>query len=183
MVVVPAATPPISPDAELIVATPVLPLVHVPPDTEFVSVVVAPWHIENVPPKVPGAGTTVIVRVEKLVAHELLPPYEIVTVPLDTPVTTPPAVTVAMVVLLLLHAPPDPVVVSVVVPDWQTEVAPLMVPPDGVGFTVMVRCARNVPQPSALYVILQVPEPIPCTIPVELSTLAMVLLDVVHVVV
>lgn len=59
MVDVPALTPVAMPLVEPIVATPVLPLLHVPPGTLLLSVVVAPWHTEVVPPMAEGAAFTV----------------------------------------------------------------------------------------------------------------------------
>jgi len=52
---VPAATPLTTPD-ELTVAIPVLLLLHVPPVTASVNVVVDPVHIMSVPLMIPGKG-------------------------------------------------------------------------------------------------------------------------------
>lgn len=62
----------------------------------------------------------------------------ILTAPAVTPVTRPPAVTEALV-LLLLHAPPIPVLVSKVVPPKHTTVEPPIA--DGIVFTVKVSVA------------------------------------------
>ena len=59
-------------------------------------------------------------------------------VPADTPLTTPVEDTiVALEVLLLLHVPPIPVLVRVVVAPVQSEVEPLIAP--GTVFTVKLR--------------------------------------------
>ncbi len=57
--------------------------------------------------------------------------------PADTPVTTPPLVTVAMLVLPLLHTPPVPAV-SVVVPPGQTDAVPVIAAGNGCTVTVVV---------------------------------------------
>lgn len=59
MFALPAATPDTMPDPEPTVATPVLLLVHVPPDGEELSVVLAPVHTEAVPDIAPGVVLTV----------------------------------------------------------------------------------------------------------------------------
>ena len=51
----PAATPVTVPEVEPIVATPVVPLVHVPPPVP-VKVVVALWQTDSVPVIAPGLG-------------------------------------------------------------------------------------------------------------------------------
>ena len=60
---VPSETPFTVPFAEPIVATAVVDDVHVPPVTEFESVVVDPAHVESVPAIADGAGFTVNVAV------------------------------------------------------------------------------------------------------------------------
>ena len=59
-----------------------------------------------------------------------------VTDPAETPVTIPPAVTVATAVELLVHTPPEVPSISVVVEPAQTDVAPVIVPPEAVRLTV-----------------------------------------------
>ena len=68
----PAAIPPVIPD-ELIVATPGVELVHVPPPVASVSVTVDPVHTEKVPAIAAGSAVTVT-----------LTTVDAVTVPLDT---------------------------------------------------------------------------------------------------
>ena len=58
---VPAATPVTIPDDEPTVATPTLPLVHVPPDGVLFNVVVRPAQTVNVPVTDVGNGLTVMV--------------------------------------------------------------------------------------------------------------------------
>jgi hypothetical protein len=55
----PADTPVRTPVVALIIATPVFELAHVPPPTEFVSVVVTFAHIFMLPPIALGSGFTV----------------------------------------------------------------------------------------------------------------------------
>ena len=69
-----------------------------------------------------------------------------VAVPAVIPVTTPPVLTVAMPVLLLLHTPPLVASASVVVPPVHTVVDPVIVPADGVPDTVTVVVVLAVPQ-------------------------------------
>ena len=123
MVAVPAATP---------VTIPVLPTVAVavfdelqlPPVVVLARVMVAPVHAR--PGPVMAAGivytvTTVVTDVPEIV-------YMIVAVPADIPVTSPPEVTVATAVLVLLHAPPVGVHDSVVVAPVHTVVVPVIAP-------------------------------------------------------
>jgi hypothetical protein len=64
MVAVPADTPVTSPVEVLIVATPVAPLVQLPPETEDVKVVVPATQMVWVPLRVPAVGGVVTVMVE-----------------------------------------------------------------------------------------------------------------------
>ena len=111
----PGETPVTTPE-ELIVAIEVEPDVHVPPDVLFVSVAVEPVHILEVPPEIAatvGVELTVIVLYTR-VPHATL--YVINVVPAATPVTSPVSrPTVALATLLLLHVPPEAVLLSVVV--------------------------------------------------------------------
>ncbi len=54
--------------------------------------------------------------------------------------------TVATLISLLLHSPPMPVLLSVILRPEQTEVAPDNVPETGSGFTVRVSVVIEVPQ-------------------------------------
>jgi hypothetical protein len=62
------------------------------------------------------------------------------------PVTAPKELTVAIDVLLLLHAPPLTVLPKVIVALEHTEAAPLIVPATGVEFTVTDLVVQLVPQ-------------------------------------
>ena len=63
-----------------------------------------------------------------------------------TPLTTPPASTVATDVLLLLHVPPLTVLLYVAVVPVHILVAPLSVPAPDVAMTVMLPPVLTVPQ-------------------------------------
>jgi hypothetical protein len=78
-VAVPADRPLIAPVLGLIVATPVLPLLQVPPATVLVKVVLPPTQIAWLPLSVPALGAAVTVTLTFWVA--LVPqPFEAVTV-------------------------------------------------------------------------------------------------------
>jgi len=99
-----------NPVEELIDATEILLLTHVPPPTLLVNVVVSPWHTLNVPEIVAGIGFTVNT------AETVQPPagdvQMIVELPAPIAVTLPPALIVATAMLLLLHDTPASVLVS-----------------------------------------------------------------------
>jgi hypothetical protein len=102
----------------------------------------------------------------------------IIAVPEDTPVTTPvPLITVAIPVLALAHVPPVVPSVNVMVEPTQTGDDPGIV--DGVVLTVtMVVVVQPVPRE---YVISDVPDMIPATTPVPPTTVATVVVPLVHV--
>jgi hypothetical protein len=87
--------------------------------------------------------TVVVYAVPQLLVNE----YDIVAEPAATPVTTPPAVTVAFAVFELLQAPPETASANVVVPPEHAEAVPVIVPAFGEGFTVIERVAAVVLQP------------------------------------
>ena len=66
--------------------------------------------------------------------------------PAATPVTVPPALTVATAVLALVQVPPAAVSVSVVLAPAHTVVVPPMVPAAAAGLTVTFCVATAVPQ-------------------------------------
>ena len=71
-----------------------------------------------------------------------------VTLPEATPVTTPLLFTVAVLVLLLLHVPPDvPFVVNVIVDPAHTDDDPLIVPALDAAVTEIDLVVLAVPQP------------------------------------
>jgi hypothetical protein len=71
-----------------------------------------------------------------------------VVVPAATPVTTPVVASaiVAALVLVLLHVPPEVVLVRVVVADAHTVAVPDITPSDGAFSTVIGKVAVDVPQ-------------------------------------
>ena len=125
ILVVPGVKPLTTPVDAPIVAVPGVPLTQVPAPDDSVKVLVAPVHESNVPPNAAGVGFTVATT-------ELLHPVEVnvnvmVEFPpnADTPLTTPPLVTVATPVVPLLQVPaPDPSV-KVTVPPGQIAELPV----------------------------------------------------------
>jgi len=88
-----------------------------------------------------------------------------------------PPVTVAILVLPLVHVPPDVVLLSEVVNPSHTKGVPVLAV--GAGLTVTTVVAEQ-PVP-AVYVIVAVPPETPVTTPVPEATVAMPVLVVVHV--
>src|SRR5207248_2544157 len=115
----PAATPVTIPPV-VIVAIPVETLLQVPPPVASARFVVLPTHTVGVPVIATGVVFTVTVAM----ATQLPNVYDITDVPALTPVTTPPAVIVATLVVTLLHVPPPVASVSVIVEPVQTVNAP-----------------------------------------------------------
>ncbi len=143
MVVMPAATPFITPEVRPIVAMPVAPLVHDPLPVASVRVALLPAHTLDAPAIAAGVASTVTGNTA------LQPPtarvYVMTGTPAATPVTTPvPEATVANEGLLLVQVPPDGVLLRVVVVVTHTDVAPVM--PVGVLLTVN---GIAIPQPAA----------------------------------
>lgn len=133
---VPGPTPTATPVVEPIVATDVVPLLHVPPTVEVLNVVDAPWQILVVPVMAAGNGITVNVFVVKQLLGSV---YVIIVVPgagvADTPPTTPDAIpTVPIAGVLLVHVPAGTAWVNVVVRPSHTEEAPVIA--TGAGVTV-----------------------------------------------
>ena len=122
------------------VAINVLPLLHTPLPAPLPNAVFAPTQTLLVPVIVVGAVFTVIAFVA---AQPLVGVNVIVATPGFTPVTAPMLLTVAVVILLLLHVPLlAGVIVSVVEPLTHTPPAPLMV---GAAFTVIVLVTLQLP--------------------------------------
>ena len=131
---VPVATPVTIPVPATTVASPELLLVHMPPLVPSVRGMVAPIQTEVVPVIAAGDALTVI---GVIALHPPLMVYVILAVPAETPVTTPvPDITVAIAVLPLLHAPPDVVLLNVVVKPVQTVAIPVFVGNDETVTTV-----------------------------------------------
>lgn len=102
--------------------------------------------------------------------------YTMSGLPAASPVTSPPDVTVACVVLLLLQLPPAGLLLSRAVLPTQTVDAPVMA--DGITFTVTVVVALH--PPARLYVMVAVPGATPTTIPELDTTVAIAVLLLVH---
>jgi hypothetical protein len=138
-----------SPDSST-VTTEVSDVLQVPPASpEADNTVVEPSQTVVVPDIDPafGNGFTVINWIATSVPQPFVMLYEIVALPAATPVTSPVELTEAFEDELL-HVPP-------VVPDadkevdapTQTNEAPVIVPADGNGLTVIEEVATSVPQP------------------------------------
>ena len=113
---------------EVIVATPGVALLHMPPPMALARMVVPPLHIVVIP--VIGASGFINIL---FVTRQYPKVYVIVTEPAETVVTNPEDI-VAIAGLLLLHIPPgkdSPKTNSAL---WHTTDAPVMA--DGVGFMV-----------------------------------------------
>ena len=123
------------------VAMPVALLLHIPPDVASVNVIELPVHTCGFAGKIaPGAVFTVAT----VVAEHPAIVYNIVAVPTELPVTTPPAVIEATPVVLLLHAPPLDASVKVAVPPRQTVTGVGLIA-EGVALTVTVVVEEHVP--------------------------------------
>jgi hypothetical protein len=146
MIVTPLATPVTTPPAT--VATVVSALAQVPPGTVEVSVVLAPTQMPEVPLKIPAVGNGLTVKVSTTVAvpHVVVTVYEMRAVPAARPVTTPPPETVAIVLVVLLQAPPVTVATKVSVVPTHTAEEPVTVPAVGNGFTLILSVTNAVPQ-------------------------------------
>lgn len=147
MSALPEVTPNTTPDA-FIEATLVLLLLHVPPVTAFVSVVLLPVQTTELPEIVPAVTGLLTTTVCVANAVPQLPEtvYEISTVPVAKPVTLPVVLTVAIDVLLLLHVPPLTASVKVMLLPTQTTPGPEMVPADADVPTETLYVTRDVPQ-------------------------------------
>ena len=125
--------PPSKPDAGSIVATGVLSLLHVPPATVLLRVVVVPEH-NVVTPVIADGGTLTVSTVV------VVQPADDVNVIVVVPGAIPPAMPVAAPIVAtpvaeLLHVPVTPASVSVVVPPTHIVVIPVI---GTTGFTVIV---------------------------------------------
>ena len=133
IVAVPPATPVTVPSVPT-VAMPALLLPHTPPPAASVNAKVDPAHTGALP--VIGVGNAVTVTVAVAV-QPVETMYVILLVPEATPLTTPEKVTVATLVLLLVHdTPPEVASVKNVVLPTHTMRVPLMAA--GAAFTFIV---------------------------------------------
>jgi hypothetical protein len=119
-----------------------LPVVQIPPDTEFIRFSVLPAHTTLAPVIVDGAGVTLT---NCVALHPLLSTYVILALPALIPDTKPVlAPTDATVASLLLQVPP-------VIPLVYNELAPKQIVADpliavGVLLTVNTEVVYTVPQ-------------------------------------
>ena len=162
-------------------ATAVLPLLHVPPDTVSVSGLKAFWQNVVVPLTAPefGAGPDVTLNVAVAVPQLLLTVYEIVLVPEATPVTTPARSIVIAAGLLLVQVPRPFAVVSEsgAVELLQTVGEPVIVPATGNGLIVTAAVDTAEPQVVlSVYDIVAVPALTPVTTPAAFTVATTVLL-------
>ena len=159
MVADPAVTPVTTPDPAPTDATAELLLVHVPPASASLNVIVKYWQTSVVP--VTGAvGLTTSAAVTEHNPPPVL--YVIVVVPPATAFTTPvDGLIVATAGLELDHVPPGVASVNVVVPAWQTVKVPAIGPGVGTIFTVVV--VEH--PPPIVYVIIAVPPDTPVITP------------------
>lgn len=143
---VPAATPDTTPVVPTVATEPLL-LLQAPPETELLNVIVLPTQTEVGPVIVPGSvdGLTVTFTVALVLPHPFVTVYEIVVVPVATPLTTPELLTVATDGVTLVHAPPDVLLARVTVAPWQTVVLPVIALTVGKSETVTTFVARHVP--------------------------------------
>ena len=109
---------------------------HVPPDVVSVKVIVELTHTSTAPAIVSatGSGLIVIVSVAVAVPQVFVTEYTIVSMPADTPETTP-LLTVADA-LLLVQTPPGAASVKVIAEPAHTLDKPVIVPAAGNGLTV-----------------------------------------------
>ena len=109
MFAVPAATPVTTPE-EVTIATEVLELVQAPPPSPLLEYcAVAPIQSGELPLTTPGEGSALTVSVLDAdcgALHPLFTVYIMLVVPVETALTTPAELTVAMDVLELVHDPP-----------------------------------------------------------------------------
>ena len=136
--VLPPATPDAIPDAEPMVATEVVLLVHVPPDGVELYVTLSFEQNTFEPLIAVGVVLTVTTAVRKQDVAVMM--YDIVVVPALTPVTIPvPEPMVPTAVLLLDHVPPPVELVKAVIEPAHTDSVPLIA--FGKAFTVTTRVA------------------------------------------
>lgn len=142
-------------------------ILHVPPEVTSASVIVAPTQTLDGPVIGDGEAFTVTTAVTALVQPALLVTvYVIVADPSATPVIAPDVLPmVAIEKSLLLQVPPAVASVSVEVAPVQMFSEPPMLATVGSGFTVTV--AERLQPVERVYVIAEVPDERPDTIPEE----------------
>jgi hypothetical protein len=161
---VPNEAPVATPDDEPIVTFALL-LLHMPPVTALLRLVVEPRQTDVGPVIPAGKGLTV----NTIIAWQpVLSIYVILAVPEVTPVTTPVVDPIVAFPLLLLHVPPEVVLLRLEVSPMQTCGVPVIAA--GSEFIVTAAVA-SVPQP-VLYIITVVPELTLVNIPEEVPMVA-----------
>ena len=173
ILVVPAVSPDTMPVDDVIVATVLLLLVHVPGAEASLSVVPAAVHIIGRPVIAAGNG---LITTPSNAMQPLLRVYVIIAVPAPVPVKIPVDPIPAIAVLLLLQVPEGVASESVVVAPWQI----IAVPPIGAGAALEVITLVMLHPVGNVYVITDVPAFKPVTTPVLPSIDVLVLL-LVHV--
>jgi hypothetical protein len=132
----------------LIVAAVVLVEDHTPPVPVVVKTELLPAHNSDTPDIVPaaGAGLTVTLVVVLAAPHPLFAVYDIVVVPVFTPVNMPVPITIVPVTVLVeIHVPPGMVPVSVISLPIHTTDGPEMGPALGVALTVTTAVEKSTP--------------------------------------
>ena len=181
---VPADTPLTTPVIEFIVATAPVADVQTPPAVVLVSVVVDPIHALAVPPIAASVGKAFTLTVACAVEIHpfVVTVYVIVAVPAATPVTTPVEASTVATALDDDQTPPVVALVNVVAEPAHTSVVPLIAATTGRALTVTA-CVTKLVQPFAfvmVYVIVAVPAETPLTTPVEASTVAVAVFELVQ---
>ena len=97
-------------------------------------------------PPIAGILLTVTTRVAAAVPQLLVTEYDIVAVPVDTPVTRPVASTAALAGVDEVHTPPLTALLNKVVAPTHTVAVPVTVPALGSRLTVTTLVAEAVPQ-------------------------------------
>ena len=166
---IPVTIPVVSPT----VATPVVPLAHVPPATASPSVVVLPTHTCKVPVIAESAFTVTIA----VVVQPAGVVYIIVVVPFAMALTTPVVKPmVATPTVLLFHVPPPTASESVVLLPAHNANVPVI---GANGFTVTT--AEAVQPAAVVYTMVDVPPATPVTTPVPTPMVATPVVPLFHV--
>lgn len=176
IVVLPADIPASNPVVAFMVPIAGVLLLHTPLPVVLARDVLAPTHALRVPVITSTAGTTFTVTTAVTVVEQpatFVTTYEIVALPSDTPLTTPPVPTVAIPVALLLHTPPLVALAKVVVVFAHSVLVPVIEATVGKAFTVtvVVALATHPLTLVTVYEIRDVPAATPLTKP-EVPTVA-----------
>jgi hypothetical protein len=148
MVVEPPLTPDTTPSA-LMVATDGADELHTPPPARSTRDMLAPAHTLVGPVIVPADAEVLEETVYMATPVPQVPEteYEIVTLPVPTPLATPDGLIVTIAGSLLLHVPPVAVLESVDEVPMHTKAEPEMVPAEGGPLTTTVCIDDAEPHP------------------------------------